>query len=243
MCLSARWEAAQPAYQRSLWVLESVQRRLRTPLALAGSGAGDGCTAADVPSSEQLGKRDAVGTGDVCQSSLPARPAGAPAAGDNSAALGSAQPSADSKPSTAAASGNGAGPEGGGGSAGSAGLPGPAVRSMLLCGADVVASFGAPGVWREDLLRGILSNHGVVCIARCLTRPTRCLQLGQMICAKFASVQSGMFSCQNLLFMCTSKAQAQASWRRFNFLRCYGCEARVMHASRTTCATHEPPES
>ena len=99
---------------------------------------------------------------------------GTPAAGDSSAVLGSAQPSADSKLSTAAAAGNGAEPVGDAGSPGSArlpgpaGLPGPTVRSMLLCGADVVASFGAPGVWREDLLRGILSNHGVVCIARCL---------------------------------------------------------------------------
>lgn len=168
MCVSARWEAAQPAYQRSLRVLESVQRRLRAFLASAGSAAGDGGTGAEVRSSEQSGKHDAVGTGEVCQSSPPARPAGAPAAGGSAAALGTAQPSADCKLSTAAAAGNGAEPEGGGGSAGSAGLPGPAVRSMLLCGADVVASFGAPRVWREDLLRGILSNHGVVCIARCL---------------------------------------------------------------------------
>ncbi|KAK9842278.1 hypothetical protein WJX81_004237 [Elliptochloris bilobata] len=68
-----RWEAAQPAYQRNLWVLQSVQGRLRTSLKAA---------------------------------------------------------------------------------------------SMLLCGADVVASFGAPGVWREEHLRGILCDHGVVCIAR-----------------------------------------------------------------------------
>lgn len=178
MCVSARWEAAQPAYQRSLWVLESVQRRLRAFLASAGPDTGDGGTSADIPSSEQSGIRDAVGTGEVCESSLPADPAGAPAAGDSAASLGSAQPSADSKLSTVTAAGNGAGPEGGGGNAGPAGLPGPAVRSMLLCGADVVASFGAPGVWREDLLRGILSNHGVVCIARCLIYFTRTLQLG-----------------------------------------------------------------
>ena len=46
------------------------------------------------------------------------------------------------------------------------GRAGARVRSMLLCGADVVASFGVPGVWQEEGLRRILRDHGVVCIAR-----------------------------------------------------------------------------
>ncbi len=38
---------------------------------------------------------------------------------------------------------------------------------MLLCGADMVESFLAPGVWRPEHLRAILGDdHGVVCIAR-----------------------------------------------------------------------------
>ena len=52
-----------------------------------------------------------------------------------------------------------------------AGCAGAPVRSMLLCGADVVASFGAPGVWQEEDLRRILRDHGVVCIARCRRCP------------------------------------------------------------------------
>jgi len=40
-------------------------------------------------------------------------------------------------------------------------------RVMLLCGADMVESFLAPGVWRPEHLRAILGDdHGVVCIAR-----------------------------------------------------------------------------
>ena len=42
-----------------------------------------------------------------------------------------------------------------------------APRVMLLCGADMLESFLAPGVWRPDHLRTILGDdHGVVCIAR-----------------------------------------------------------------------------
>lgn len=48
--------------------------------------------------------------------------------------------------------------------------PGPspaAPRVMLLCGADMLESFLAPGVWRPDHMRDILGDdHGVVCIAR-----------------------------------------------------------------------------
>jgi hypothetical protein len=72
----------------------------------------------------------------------------------------------------AAAADGQAGAEGaGGGRAAGGALPEPAVaeepvRSMLLCGADVVASFAAPGVWREEHLRSILRDHGVVCIVR-----------------------------------------------------------------------------
>ena len=42
-----------------------------------------------------------------------------------------------------------------------------APRVMLLCGADLVETFTAPGVWQEAHLRHILGDdHGVVCIAR-----------------------------------------------------------------------------
>ena len=38
------------------------------------------------------------------------------------------------------------------------------VRVMLLCGADVLASMAAPGVWQHP--DQILSQYGVVCVAR-----------------------------------------------------------------------------
>lgn len=40
------------------------------------------------------------------------------------------------------------------------------VRSMLLCGADMVESLTVPGVWHPDHVRHILQDHGLVCIGR-----------------------------------------------------------------------------
>ncbi|BDA45530.1 Nicotinamide/nicotinic acid mononucleotide adenylyltransferase [Coccomyxa sp. Obi] len=40
------------------------------------------------------------------------------------------------------------------------------VRSILLCGADMVESLTVPGVWRPDHVRHILQDHGLVCIGR-----------------------------------------------------------------------------
>lgn len=40
------------------------------------------------------------------------------------------------------------------------------VRTVLLCGSDVLASMLAPGVWTPDLLERLLAEHGVVCITR-----------------------------------------------------------------------------
>ncbi|KAK9904145.1 hypothetical protein WJX75_005392 [Coccomyxa subellipsoidea] len=40
------------------------------------------------------------------------------------------------------------------------------VRSMLLCGADMVESLTVPGVWRPEHVRHILQDHGLVCIGR-----------------------------------------------------------------------------
>jgi hypothetical protein len=42
------------------------------------------------------------------------------------------------------------------------------VRSMLLCGADMVESLTVPGVWRPEHVRHILQDHGLVCIGRCV---------------------------------------------------------------------------
>lgn len=41
-----------------------------------------------------------------------------------------------------------------------------APRVMLLCGEDLLQSFCKPGVWREQDIPTIFTNHGVVCVAR-----------------------------------------------------------------------------
>lgn len=37
---------------------------------------------------------------------------------------------------------------------------------MLLCGADVLESFGIPNLWKQDDIAEILGNYGLVCITR-----------------------------------------------------------------------------
>jgi len=46
------------------------------------------------------------------------------------------------------------------------GWDGPPVEVMLVCGADLVESFSTPGVWVPEMLREMLSDFGVVCVAR-----------------------------------------------------------------------------
>mmetsp|Transcript_47521 Transcript_47521/g.152246 ORF Transcript_47521/g.152246 Transcript_47521/m.152246 type:complete len:311 (+) Transcript_47521:88-1020(+) len=51
--------------------------------------------------------------------------------------------------------------------AGMRGPGGESVRVMLLCGADLLHSFVAPGVWRPEHVAEIAGErHGVVCVAR-----------------------------------------------------------------------------
>lgn len=40
------------------------------------------------------------------------------------------------------------------------------VRPVLVCGADLLESFGVPGVWQPEQVKKILSNYGIVCITR-----------------------------------------------------------------------------
>lgn len=37
---------------------------------------------------------------------------------------------------------------------------------MLLCGADVLESFGIPNMWKQDDIGEILGRYGLVCITR-----------------------------------------------------------------------------
>ncbi|XP_062169286.1 nicotinamide/nicotinic acid mononucleotide adenylyltransferase [Alnus glutinosa] len=40
------------------------------------------------------------------------------------------------------------------------------LKVMLVCGSDLLHSFGIPGVWIPDQVRAICSDYGVVCIRR-----------------------------------------------------------------------------
>ncbi|XP_030624494.1 nicotinamide/nicotinic acid mononucleotide adenylyltransferase 1 isoform X2 [Chanos chanos] len=39
----------------------------------------------------------------------------------------------------------------------------------LLCGADVLESFGVPNLWKQEDIEEIVGRHGLVCITRCGT--------------------------------------------------------------------------
>lgn len=49
------------------------------------------------------------------------------------------------------------------------------IRAMLLCGADMVASLAAPGVWKPEHVRVILGEHGLVCINRWVPTSQHCV--------------------------------------------------------------------
>jgi len=43
---------------------------------------------------------------------------------------------------------------------------GAPVRSVLVCGSDLLDSFSTPNLWSEDDMRGILRHHGAACVSR-----------------------------------------------------------------------------
>ncbi|ESO96869.1 hypothetical protein LOTGIDRAFT_214411 [Lottia gigantea] len=49
----------------------------------------------------------------------------------------------------------------------------PGVRLKLLCGADLLESFGKPGLWSPQDIEDILQNYGLVCVTRCGTDPSK----------------------------------------------------------------------
>lgn len=82
------------------------------------------------------------------------------------------------------------------------------VRVVLICGADMLASFLVPGVWSEEDMREILDRFGVVCIYRD----------GTDIEALMATPVSGGMPVD---LACLRKAR----WLRMCFLRAAWCEA------------------
>ncbi|XP_060076898.1 nicotinamide/nicotinic acid mononucleotide adenylyltransferase 1-like isoform X1 [Ylistrum balloti] len=47
------------------------------------------------------------------------------------------------------------------------------VMVKLLCGGDLLESFGTPGLWKEEDIEDIVSNHGLVCITRAGSDPRK----------------------------------------------------------------------
>ncbi|XP_028309458.1 nicotinamide/nicotinic acid mononucleotide adenylyltransferase 1 isoform X2 [Gouania willdenowi] len=47
------------------------------------------------------------------------------------------------------------------------------LRLMLLCGADVLQSFGVPNLWKQEDIAEIVGDFGVVCITRGSTDPQK----------------------------------------------------------------------
>ncbi|VVA33676.1 PREDICTED: nicotinamide/nicotinic acid [Prunus dulcis] len=45
-------------------------------------------------------------------------------------------------------------------------IPSESLKCMLVCGSDLLHSFGIPGVWISEQVRGICRDYGVVCIRR-----------------------------------------------------------------------------
>uniref|UniRef100_A0A8C6MK70 Nicotinamide-nucleotide adenylyltransferase n=1 Tax=Nothobranchius furzeri TaxID=105023 RepID=A0A8C6MK70_NOTFU len=49
-------------------------------------------------------------------------------------------------------------------------------RLMLLCGADVLESFGIPNLWKSEDIMEIVGRYGVVCVTRSGTDPLKFIQ-------------------------------------------------------------------
>ena len=143
------WESQEPGYQPSLCVLQHLERAVNAACAAPDQAAGGGRAqhpaatqglAGDVPPNLATGAWTAEGT------------------------AGAGQQVGSVERGEACSGGQGAASSSGRGSAGEEG--GERVRSMLLCGADMVESLVVPGVWRPEHVRAILADHGVVCIDR-----------------------------------------------------------------------------
>ncbi|XP_058094820.1 nicotinamide/nicotinic acid mononucleotide adenylyltransferase [Magnolia sinica] len=45
-------------------------------------------------------------------------------------------------------------------------VSGESLKVMLVCGSDLLESFGVPGVWIPEQVRAICRDYGVICIRR-----------------------------------------------------------------------------
>ncbi|XP_037124287.1 nicotinamide/nicotinic acid mononucleotide adenylyltransferase 1-like [Syngnathus acus] len=56
-----------------------------------------------------------------------------------------------------------------------------ATQLMLLCGADVLESFGIPNLWKEEDIAEIVGRFGLVCITRCGADPEKFIHRSDML--------------------------------------------------------------
>lgn len=52
---------------------------------------------------------------------------------------------------------------------------------MLLCGADVLESFGIPNMWKQDDVAEILGRYGLVCVTRSGSDPHKFIHQSDML--------------------------------------------------------------
>ncbi|XP_051894965.1 nicotinamide/nicotinic acid mononucleotide adenylyltransferase 1 [Pristis pectinata] len=52
---------------------------------------------------------------------------------------------------------------------------------MLLCGGDVLESFGVPNLWKKEDIEEILGRFGLVCISRLACNPQKCIYESDII--------------------------------------------------------------
>ena len=52
---------------------------------------------------------------------------------------------------------------------------------MLLCGADVLESFGIPNLWKQEDIAEIVGRYGLVCITRCGNDPHKFINQSDML--------------------------------------------------------------
>nr|XP_061802363.1 nicotinamide/nicotinic acid mononucleotide adenylyltransferase 1-like isoform X1 [Nerophis lumbriciformis] len=56
-----------------------------------------------------------------------------------------------------------------------------ATQLMLLCGADVLESFGIPNLWKQEDIDEIVGRFGLVCITRCGSDPHKFIHRSDML--------------------------------------------------------------
>ncbi|KAH1027590.1 nicotinamide/nicotinic acid mononucleotide adenylyltransferase 1 isoform X1 [Dendroctonus ponderosae] len=58
----------------------------------------------------------------------------------------------------------------------------------LLCGADLLESFGTPGLWADDDIESIVGQHGLIVITRCNMNPTEFIYNSDILTKYMANI-------------------------------------------------------